>query len=470
MFVCDGQDVPRRLSPLHKDILMTSISNALSLGSAILFLMACWVPYPIYLLHGAAALLVVSGIIAWRSIPAIGKGFAAIAAVAVTYLLSPFGPATTVLDKALTQGVGFATLLSILGVFRGIIHRVSLLRQTTNYLLTYPPAHQYRAIKLGSHFLSLLFNVGVIGVIADATRHVADGAPHYQRRALMLATMRGAALSTIWSPLGLGFAIAMASVQAVDPLELTAAMFLSAACILIATSLDYKADAESIPPHKPRETPILATVTLCIVCAILLGFALALHSWLTVSFTVATSMAVLTMILGFLSASVVTGKYNFRDAAAALETIGTMRAEGILYLSASLISVSMLTLLSDIGRGPIAFVNTLPYLLVLIGSLLAIVASSMSFLPHSIVIMFIGQLLGPSALGQQHALLFAMTLMFGWGIGIAVSPVSAMATLTASALGATPRMVALRWNKHFALKACLIATVILMATDCLGGR
>jgi len=448
---------------------MTSISNALSLGSAILFLMACWVAYPVYLLHVAAALLVLSGIIAWRSIPAIGKAFAAIAAVATVYILSPFGPATTVLDKALTQGVGFATLLSMLGVFRGIIHGITALRQTTDYLLTYPPVHQYRAVKLGSHFLSLLFNVGIIGVIADATRHIADGAPHHQRRVLMLATMRGAALSTIWSPAGLGFAIAMASAQAADPLELAAAMFLSAACILIATSLGHGTGAD-IPPRKPEDGAIFATAMLGIVCAALLGLDLVLYWWWGVSFTVATSLAVSAIILSYLSASLVTGERSFRDAAATLEAIGTMRAEGLLYLSASVISVFLLTLVSDMGRGLIAYVNTLPYPVVLIGSLLAIIASSMSFLPHSIVIMVIGQLLGSSALGQQHALLLAMTLMFGWGIGIAVSPISAMATLTASALGTTPRMVALGWNKHFALKACVVAILILLATAWLGGR
>ena len=449
---------------------MTSISNALSLGSAILFLMACWVPYPVCLLHVAATLLILSGIIAWRSIPAIGKAFAAIAAVATVYMLSPLGPATTVLDKALTQGVGFATLLSMLGVFRGIILGIAALRQTTDYPLTYPPVHQYRAVKLGSHFLSLLFNVGIIGVIADATRHIEDGAPHHQRRVLMLATMRGAALSTIWSPVGLGFAIAMASAQAADPLELTAAMFLSAVCILIATSLGRGTGGADIPASKPEGGAILATAMLGIVCAALLGFALVLHWWWGVSFTVATSVGVSMIILGHLSASLATGESSFADAAATLEAIGTMRAEGVLYLSASVISVFLLTFVSDMGACLIAYVNTLPYPVVLIGSLLAIIAGSISFLPHSIVIMFIGQLLGSSALGQQHALLLAMTLMFGWGIGIAVSPISAMATLTASALGTTPRMVALGWNKHFALRACLIAVLILLATAWLGGQ
>lgn len=111
-------------------------SNALSLGSTILFLMAQWQTSTAFCLHASTCCLVLSGIIVWRTIPAIGRAFAMTAGAATLYMRSPIGPDTSVLENELVRGVGFASLLSILGIFRGIIHKMPVLRQTIDYLLT----------------------------------------------------------------------------------------------------------------------------------------------------------------------------------------------------------------------------------------------------------------------------------------------------------------------------------------------
>ncbi|MBP0573848.1 hypothetical protein J8J27_24415, partial [Mycobacterium tuberculosis] len=96
------------------------------------------------------------------------------------------------LKAALVQGVAFAVLLASIGVMRYAVRRSATAAAAARYLVSVPGRSRYAAVNVGSHFLSLLFNVGIIALIGELIGSDKDGRlPQDERRHLLLAGMRG---------------------------------------------------------------------------------------------------------------------------------------------------------------------------------------------------------------------------------------------------------------------------------------
>lgn len=68
------------------------------------------------------------------------------------------------------QSTTFACLLAMLGVLRYPARRSRLVAKAAAWLVTRKPRHAYTALSIGGHFLSLLFNVGILPLIGDMIR------------------------------------------------------------------------------------------------------------------------------------------------------------------------------------------------------------------------------------------------------------------------------------------------------------
>ena len=135
-------------------------------------------------------------------------------------------------------------------------------------------------------------------MIGDLTKPVdgSDGRTDPARRAMVVAAMRGAALVSIWSPVGLGFSIVTAGIPGLD-----AAGFLVLAAIFTMVALLATAFFPNLPPEarvgpdagtpmkKGSVVPLLQTLAACV---LLLVLAIGLHQTAGISFTLA-SVAVL---------------------------------------------------------------------------------------------------------------------------------------------------------------------------------
>lgn len=190
------------------------------------------------LLDVAVVALVLFVVLEWRNLPMLAHLFAfgALAAIAAVLVFDPENWPRML--AAMRQSTTFACLLAMLGVLRYPAKRSRLVARAAAWLVSRKPRHAYATLSFGGHFLSLLFNVGVLPLIGDMIRkgggHFENGEPG---REMMLGGMRGMSLMTIWSPMGLGFAIVTTSTAGLDPVKFLFVAFTAAMLLLVVSCL-----------------------------------------------------------------------------------------------------------------------------------------------------------------------------------------------------------------------------------------
>lgn len=424
-----------------------------------------------HLLALAAILAVAATLSEWPRLLKLARVFMVLAAAASAIVAALLPDKIAALWQALVQGVSFAALMMVLGMLRHPVRRSDFVRRGAAYLLSFDPKRRYAAINVGAHFLSLLFNVGVIALVGDLAR--ADGHDDVARRPMLLAGMRGAALVSIWSPIGLGFAVVTAGVSALDPMRLMLTAFLFTATVLLLTSFAPMLPREAIgdagsPPAEHAASPRPLAVTLC-VCALLLGLAIGLHAWAGVNFTLA-SVAILPVFAGvwILLDSGPDKPSRYTELKGALGGLSDLRTESAIFLSANVIGAAISLALVSLPGWDAASVSAYPALPILLAGLLVIPLAAACFIPNTILVVILAQLLGSSPIGAEHPLALGVTLTVAWATAISVSPISAMCLITGSQSGVSSRRVAWRWNVPFALSVLALAAALISALVALG--
>lgn len=359
-----------------------------------------------------------------------------------------------VLD-ALWQGVAFAALLSVLGCLRYPVRRSSQIASAAAYLVSVPMNRRYAAINVGSHFLSLLFNVGIIPLIGSMLALGKDNteAEKLETRHLLLAGMRGTVLMTIWSPMGLGFAIVTTAIVGLDSTLFLICAFASAMGILLVTCLVMSPamnDADSGSAGSDRRGSLGSVVAILTTSCGLLLATIVVHEFLSVSFTVATVIVlpVFSVIWVILDKGV--PKQPLRARLTRLVGgIGDLRTEAAIFLSANVIGAVLSAFIREQPFWSAMQGAHYPALPVLILCLISVPLAGALFIPHSILVVLIAQLLGSSTLGVEHPVSLGLTLTLGWAMAIALSPISAMSLMTASLAGVRSHTVGLLWNLRF---------------------
>ncbi|GGE21232.1 hypothetical protein GCM10011390_45670 [Aureimonas endophytica] len=424
------------------------------------------------LLDVASALAVATVLLQWRGLGALPRLFAALAAAGALAVALVFPARLGEIQTALRQGIAFAALLSVLGLLRHPVRRSPRMRQAALCLVRFPARRRYAAVKLGSHFLSLLFNVGIIPLLGDLlSRDEPETRDEAQRRRLLLAGMRGTVLMTLWSPMGVGFAIVTGAIAGLDPMRFAALAFATAMLLLLATCLllgPAEADAGGSEAGQdgllPRPMRPILLVTLA-----LLALTVGLHGVLSLSFVMATILVLPAFALLWLRAEPGAAPLPFgQDLKCLLQGMNDMRTEAAIYLSASVIGAAIAVAIRETGLWQALQAGAAPGLPALFACLLAIPLAGAAFLPHSVLVVLLAQLLGGSALGLDHPMALGMTLMLTWAIAISLSPISAMSLMT-GALTRTPSpVVSLRWNLGFALTLMALSMALVSALYGLG--
>lgn len=411
----------------------------------------------------AAGLAVLACVLQWRQLIRLARVFFVLAALAVLLVMIYRPEQWPALSASLQQGAAFAALMMVLGMLRHPVRRSPFVRAAAQYLLVYPPRSRYAAANVGAHFLSLLFNVGVIAMIGDLT-HSKAGQRDAASSAMVVAAMRGAALVSIWSPIGLGFAIVTAGIPTLDPQHFLLAslgftllaLWVTAFWPMLPKTAQVPAD-ETPPLARPSVAPLLGTLAICL---LLLVIVLAVHALLAISFTLASVAVVPVLAVTWL---LLEGRAEHRDIKAELRStldgLSSLRSESAIFLSANVIGSALSILVQAVPIWHGLAGNDFPVLPVLLLCLVVIPVIAASYIPNSIVVVMAAQLLGNSPLGQHYPLALGLTLAIAWGVAISVSPISAMCLITAQLCGISSRVAALVWNRPFALMLLALAAV-----------
>ncbi|PWC19491.1 hypothetical protein [Brenneria corticis] len=379
-----------------------------------------------------------------------------------------------VIIQALAQGAAFSCLLIVLGLLRYPVSRSGTVREAAGYLLSFPAGRRYVAVNAGSHFLSLLFNVGIIPLIADQLGNGGNKPSEDERRIMLLAGMRGAVLMTIWSPMGLGFAIVTTALTALNSMYFVAAAFASALLIMAVTCFwAMRCEGVEVDVPAPARAAAGSPRTLLgvlLACALLLAGVIGIHIWLQWSFVVSTVLVLPLFALGWLCLErSAPGTDLVQDARHIFRNIGSMRMESAIFLSANVIGAAIsLTIQQQPGWQALQSAH-FPALAVLLACLLIVPLAGALFIPHSIFVVLLAQIFGASELGLTHPMALALALTLGWAMAIAVSPISAMSLLTGSLCGVRPQKVGLQWNRGFVGLMFIVSAAIIGVAYWYGG-
>ncbi|MCG8708518.1 hypothetical protein JHU04_001730 [Brenneria sp. 4F2] len=408
---------------------------------------------------------VLATLLRFNALSALARGFCLGAVAAFAWVAWRYPSQQQVMAQALAQGVAFSCLLIVLGLLRYPVSRSGTVRQAAGYLLSFPISRRYAAVNAGSHFLSLLFNVGIIPLIADQLGNGREKPAEGEARMMLLAGMRGAVLMTIWSPMGLGFAIVTTALTALNATYFIAAAFASALLMMAVTCLWAMrcegARSDAAPKGIGRDGSLHSLIGVLLACVLLLAAVIGIHIWLQWSFVVATVFVLPLFALAWLCCERSAPPVGLRQRAEQIfSNIGSMRMESAIFLSANVIGAAIsLTIQQQPGWQALQTAH-FPALAVLLACLLVVPLAGGLFIPHSIFVVLLAQIFGASELGMTHPMALALALTLGWAMAIAISPISAMSLLTGALCGVKPQKVGLLWNRSFVGLMFVVSTAI----------
>lgn len=405
----------------------------------------------------AAAAAVMLALIRLPHVQRIARIFA-IAALGVAALVALAAPeALPAMTRALFQGTAFSAFLTTLGLIRAPVRASRVIGVAAARLFAYPARMRSAAMTFGAQFLSVLFNIGTIGMMSDiATDHAAraraEGKPGIDPAPVTLAALRGTILMTVWNPIGVGFAIVTSAIPGLDPvrflaLSFGAAMLVSAGSLLIGRTAA-TADPESTATVQGGRAlaAILAAV------AGLIAVTLALHRGLDISFLVAACLVLpLLAVLWPRIEPAARAPKGTSPLAALSEASAVMANEATIFLAAAVIGAGVSVALNALGIGALIESGALPALAIILGCLVLIPLAGALMIPHSIVMVMAAQLFGAGPVGAAHPFALALALCFAWALAISASPISAMSIITGRHLHMPPTRVTFAVNRAFTL-------------------
>lgn len=428
-------------------------------------------------LPGAGGLLVLSVlcaiVLALLRLPRVSRiaqvflAGAVLATLAVALFLPKALPA---MQAAALQGTAFSAFLTALGLIRAPVRRSTLIARAAEGLFAHSARARVFAVSLGAQGISVLFNIGTIGMIADIARNhdaarKAAGKRGIDTAAMTLAALRGTLLMTVWSPIGLGFAIVTSAIPALDPVRFFGLALGIVALLSVAAAL-LEAAATPVPPGpRPQDpAPKGAGRALALVLAAIAGLialTIAAHRLLDVSFLIAACL-VLPLLAALWPALEPglrgpQGEGRLARLAAASEGMAT---ESTIFLAAAVIGAAVAAAAQAAGIDALIAGGRLPALAVILGCLVVIPAVGAAMIPHTIVMIMAASLFGAGPVGAEHPYALGLALLFAWALAIAASPISAMSIITGRELGVTPQRVTFALNLRFTLGLMAAAALV----------
>jgi hypothetical protein len=454
---------------------VSGVLAALMIGALVVGqLTDSFVPFAPYLTWIAALAAVSLALVRIGSIQPIAQIFAVGACLVAAAIVVLHPEAIPDMKRALFQGTAFSAFLTSLGLIRAPVRASHVIRVAAARLFAYPPKLQNAAMTFGAQALSVLFNIGTIGMMSDIASDHASRTPHVHRTTtnlttVTLAALRGTIMMTVWNPIGVGFAIVTSAIPALDPVKFLGLSFLAAALVSFGGVIVFRSEAQEKSqidhPVEPSGSGDRALLAILVAVATMITLTLVLHRLLDVSFLVAACLVLplLAALWPYFEPSIRTDAPR-KPVDILGEASASMANEATIFLAAAVIGSGVTIVLSDFGLVEQIENGTLPMLAIILACLIFVPVAGALMIPHSIVMIMAAQLLGSGPVGQAHPYALALSLCLAWAMAISASPISAMSIITARSLGISPTRVTFTLNRGFTLYGLLVATVLITLT------
>ncbi|WP_240407683.1 hypothetical protein [Halomonas sp. JS92-SW72] len=358
----------------------------------------------------------------------------------------------------------FATFLVALGLLRLPACRSRLVKRCGHAMLLQPPSRRYPILSLGSALFGIILNIGVLNLVAamiekSNTLAAAQGRLWVQKarqRRMMLALLRGFSLAPLVSPMGIGMAVVLSSMQGLRWLEL-APYALGAALLLFLAGWGVdRVTGPRMRPTREHAVPslrplgrfsllLLSLVALIfslswgldlrLPIAVLLGAPLGAFLWLCWQFR-GHGRA------GMPAATIALHRGLPRLVSPASNEIVVLGAAGYLgHLCVGLVDGSALA-------GSLGFLSSLGAGTAVIAMLLVAVLAQVGINPIVSVTLLAGILptLGIEGLSPP---ILAVSLLVGWTLALMSSPMTVSMLILSRFTGVSSLRIGYRWNGPF---------------------
>jgi hypothetical protein len=374
------------------------------------------------------------------------------------------------------RGASYAAFFLSLTTLRDAAESSPLVRRCGQHLVAQPPGRRYAALTAGGHVFGITLSYGAIELLAAMvmranTLESAGGSADVQTirtRRMLQAIYRGFCVMNCWNPLNIMTAVVSTAVPSAPMrLLLPIAFVASAGMATLGWVEDRFSGARLQTRGGPR--PITSdrwTIHLRIVFLVLLAMLLAEGAS---SLFAISLVAGVTLIVPLIAVSwLVVQSWRFagrnltrlpgllrRRAERFLLRVPTLRGEATVLGGSGFMGVAIGNALPTGGIAP--HVAGLPAIAIpLLVPVLLIATGQLGLNPVAVVALIGAAIPNAAALGVPPAVL-AFSCMLGWGLGVAMTPMSSSAIITARWAGVSPWTVTTRWNALYTASALLLA-------------
>ncbi|MFJ9534754.1 hypothetical protein [Herbaspirillum sp. NPDC101396] len=373
-----------------------------------------------------------------------------------------------VVAQGLDRSTTVAAILAAMGFMVEAARTSPLIRRVGYTVIGQPKSRRYVVLTAGAHLLAIVLNVGAINLLGNMVRRsntlaAAGGDAQLQAQRLRessVAIIRGFGTMAMWSPLSIGFAVALASVPALHWQELLPyAMALSLSYLLLGWLLDgvHWKTAAAINTSSPRADwrAVHGFVALILaVIAAALAAAFALHASVSDGvMLVVPPVALLWLVrqyarAGVSSALALTAR---RMRQRLFQIFPGFRTEICMIASGALLG-TLLGHALHLQAIPALLAQAALHPVLLAGLLLpAIIAVAQLGVGAVVGIGIVSAAIPDPALLGLKPVVLAFVFLSSWVLAGGITPYGATIAIMARAADVPGRVVALQWNGRFTL-------------------
>jgi len=388
-----------------------------------------------------------------------------------------------VIGHAILMASFFSTFLLALNMLRDAARTSPAVRRCGNYVIAQPPGRRYAALTFTAHVFAVILNYGVVNLLGTMVKraNTLESAGGDLRRfkirekRMMLAILRGQCTMVGWSPLSILIALTVSLIPGLTWAQVAPAgavysvLFLSVGWLM--DRLEWRPAPGSAPlaPVPPggfaaAVLPMLAILVTIIVMVVganwLLGISMVsaimlmlpvfAFAWIGVQFAHLRPRLTGAMVLR-------------RMARLPMREFASARSETFILSSAAYIGVALSALIPEDAVLNLITQLHLPWLVLAIGLVVAIVVTGQLGINALVMVTLIGGSLHHLPVAGLPSVLLAVALLGGASLSIASSPYGTPVVLIAGMAGATPEEVGRRWDGKFTVVAFVVLCLYLTA-------
>lgn len=377
--------------------------------------------------------------------------------------------------RALDRFCYFATFVSSLGLLRVAALRSPLVRAAGLTLIRQRPAWRYPGLALGTAAFGVVINIGALNLfgsmIQKGNNAGSAGLRAAREKRMMLALLRGFALTPIVSPLSIATVVVLSKMPSLAWRDLAPLAFAAGAVVFL---LGWLLDAWQAPPPAPNNEPAPPLQPLWRFCALMLGITalvFLVSALCRVSLPIAVLIACplaafvwLSLQLRRLSGGSGTGRALALLSRRAEPIFAGQRGEIVMLGGSAGLGTLLASHIDIQGLEHWLSVSGLHgTLLAVLAMATVLVFSQLGLNPVVSVTVLLSLVPDPMALGMEPRVL-AVAMMCAWGLAMMSSPFTTVLLIVAGFARRSPYSLAWRWNGAlFALAATACALLLWVA-------